>query len=29
MIYWELFKESHWNKYPIAATIKGIDYITN
>ena len=25
--YWELFKESDWNKYPIVSTPKGVDAI--
>ena len=25
--YWELFKESDWNKYPIVSTTKGVDSI--
>jgi len=27
--YWELFKESKWNKYRLAPTVNGIDYIMN
>jgi hypothetical protein len=27
--YWGLFKESNWNKYNIAPTAKGVDYIVN
>jgi hypothetical protein len=27
--YWGLFKESNWNIYHIAPTIKGVDYIIN
>jgi hypothetical protein len=25
--YWQLFKESNWNKYPIVASTKGVDSI--
>jgi hypothetical protein len=25
--YWNLFKESHWNKYRVPSTIKGVDSI--
>ncbi len=27
--YWELFKESNWNKYHIPPNTKGVDYIMN
>jgi hypothetical protein len=27
--YWKLFKEKSWNKYHVAPTTKGVDYITN
>lgn len=25
--YWKLFKENSWDKYPLASTTKGVDYI--
>ncbi len=25
--YWRLFKESDWNNYPVAPSVKGVDYI--
>jgi hypothetical protein len=27
--YWKLFKENNWNKYHLAPTTKGVDYIIN
>lgn len=27
--YWEVFKESNWNKYHLAPTAKGTDYVVN
>ena len=27
--YWKLFTEESWNKYPVAQTTRGVDYIIN
>jgi hypothetical protein len=27
--YWQMFKKGNWNKYPLAQSVKGVDYIIN